>query len=179
MFSNIKSHKQDLETSKRLAHMFSISLLLLNSCSLLPIFAFSKDSLLALKRGWSRGVGAGVVPERWISWKAHQLWGKDLPSNTVQVTLFCISVICISQRYYNVDILHIKVCICQSLSVIVLWSIQHWNPEGYRNTYWVFRDLTSWFWSWLASAELGWTPGFRVLHIYLQKQRLPRHTLLM
>ena len=39
--------------------MFSISLLLLNSCSLLPIFAFSKDSLLALKRGWSRGVGRG------------------------------------------------------------------------------------------------------------------------
>lgn len=80
----------------------------------------------------------------------------------MQVTLSCISVICISQRYYNVDILHVKVCICQSLSLIVLWSIQQWNPEGYRNTYWVFRDLTSWFWSWLASAELGWTPGFKI-----------------
>lgn len=80
----------------------------------------------------------------------------------MQVTLSCISVICISQHYYNVDILHVTVCICQSLSVIVLWSIQQWNPEGYRNTYWVFRDLTSWFWSWLASAELGWTPGFKI-----------------
>ena len=43
----------------------------------------------------------------------------------------------------------------------------------------MFRDLTSWLWSWLASAELGWTPGFRLLQIYLQKQLLPRHTLLM
>ena len=69
------SHEQNLETSKQNAWhtCFLLVCYFLTPCSLLPIFAFSKDSLLALERERSSGVG-----QEW--WQRERCHGKHISS---------------------------------------------------------------------------------------------------